>query len=67
MLYKPDLEYVLSNEAILNLQRAERIRDASRGNGKKAIVYAAGQYVSQRELTEMGITFCRLPSALYER
>ena len=67
MLYKPELEYLLSNEAILNLERAERIRNANREHGKKAIVYAAGQYIGQRELTEMGITFCQLPSALYER
>ena len=67
MLYKPELEYLLSNEAILNLERAERIRDTNREHGKKAIVYAAGQYIGQRELTAMGITFCQLPSALYER
>ena len=67
MLYKPDLGYLLSNESILNMERAERIRDASRGNGKKAIVYAAGKYIGQRELTEMDITFCQLPQALHER
>ena len=67
MLYKPELEYLLSNEAILNLERAERIRDTNREHGKKAIVYAAGKYIGQRELTEMDITFCQLPQALHER
>ena len=67
MLYKPDLEYLRSNEAILNSDRAERIRDANPQNGKKAIVYAAGKYIGQRELTGMGITFCQLPHALHER
>jgi adenine-specific DNA-methyltransferase len=67
MRYKPDLEYLLSNESILNSERAERIRDASCRNGKKAIVYAAGKYIGQRELTEMGITFCQLPHALHEK
>ena len=67
LLYKPDLEWLRSNAAILNLERAERIRDGSRENGRKAIVYAAGNYIGQRELTQMGIIFCQLPDALHER
>ena len=67
LLYKPDLEYLCSNAAILNLERAERIYDVSRENGRKAIVYAAGNYIGQRELTNMGIIFCQLPDALHER
>ena len=67
LLYKPDLEYLRGNTAILNLKRAERIRDVSRENGRKAIVYAAGNYIGQRELTKMGIIFCQLPDALHER
>ena len=67
LLYKPDLEYLRSNAAILNLERAERIRDANRENDRKAIVYAAGNYIGQRELTRMGIIFCQLPDALHER
>ena len=67
MRYQPDLDYLCSNESMLNLERAERIDAHSRQRGKKAIVYAAGKYMSQRVLTEMGITFCQLPNALYER
>ena len=67
MLYKPDLEYLLSNESMLNLERAERIHNDSCQNGKKAIVYGPGKYMPQKMLTEMGITFCQLPHALYER
>ena len=67
LIYKPDLEYLRSNAAILNLERAERICNASRENCRKAIVYAAGNYVGQRELTKMGIIFCQLPDALHER
>ena len=66
LLYKPELEYLRSDEAIFKLERAERIRDAN-GNGKKLIVYAVGKYIGQRELTKMGITFCQLPYALHER
>ena len=67
LIYKPDLEYLRSNAAILNLERAERLCNASRENGRKAIVYAAGNYIGQRELTKMGIIFCQLPDALHER
>ena len=67
LLYKPDLEYLRSDEAILNLERAERIHSASCQNGGKAIVYAPGKYIGQRELTGMGITFSQLPHALNER
>ena len=67
LLYKPDLEYLRSSAAILNLERAERIREASGKNSRKAIVYAAGNYIGQRELTNMGIIFSQLPDALHER
>ncbi len=67
LLYKPDLDYLRSDDAVLNLERAERIRDACGENGRKAIVYAAGKYIGQRELTGMGIVFCQLPDALHER
>ena len=67
MLYKPDLEYLLRDEPVLNLERAERISVASSQNGKKAIVYGPCKYIGQRDLTKMGITFCQLPYALYER
>ena len=67
LIYKPDLEYLRSNEAILNLEHAKRIQDSSHESGKKAIVYAAGNYIGQRELTKMGIAFCQLPYAIHER
>ena len=67
LLYKPDLGYLSSDDAILKQEHAQRIRDASAKNGKKAIVYAPGNYIGQRELTKMGITFSQLPYALHER
>ena len=67
LLYEPDLEYLRSNDALLNLERAERIRDVNHQNRVRAIVYAPGKYIGQRELTGMGITFCQLPHALHER
>ena len=61
LLYEPDLDYLCSNEAMLNAERANRISEASRAEGKKAIVFGAGKYITQRDLTTKGITFCQLP------
>ena len=65
--YEPDIAFLQSEDAILNKGHAVRIYEACRKDGKKAIVYAAGNYIGQRELTNMGIVFCQLPYALHER
>ncbi len=67
LIYKQDFDYLRSNEAILSMEHAKRIQDSSTENGKKAIVYAAGNYIGQRELTKMGIAFCQLPYCIHER
>ena len=67
LLYKPDIEFLRGEEAILNKEHAVRISEACCKDGKKAIVYAAGNYIGQRELTNLGIVFCQLPYALHER
>ena len=67
LLYKSDLDYLRSNEAILTREQAERIQEAGREHDRKAVVYAAGNYLGQRELTKMGILFSQLPYALHER
>ena len=61
LLYRPDLEWLGSNEAILNEEQAKRISAISKQNGKKAIVFAADKFIMQRDLTPMGITFFQLP------
>ena len=61
LIYEPDLDYLCSNKAMLNAERAERISQAGRAEGKKAIVFGAGKHITQRDLTPMGITFCQLP------
>ncbi len=65
LLYKPDLDWLCGNEGILNEDRAKRISAASRGNGRKAIVFGPGKFIGQRELTNMGITFCQLPYEIH--
>ncbi len=61
LLYEPDAEWLRSGGAMLNKERAERIG----GRNRKAVVFAAGKYVGQRSLSDMGITFCQLPYELH--
>lgn len=65
LLYEQDLEFLRSNDAMLDEQQAERISAACREEDKKAIVFGSGKYIGQRELTSWGITFCQLPYELY--
>ena len=65
LLYKPDIDWLSSNEGILNEERARRISAASRGSDRKAIVFGPGKYIGQRDLTPMGITFCQLPYEMH--
>ena len=48
-----------------NEASARRISAASRGSGRKAVVFGPGKYIGQRDLTPMGITFCLLPYEMH--
>ena len=65
LLYEPDLDWLCGNEGILNEERARRVSAASRGSGRKAVVFGPGKYIGQRDLTPMGITFCQLPYEMH--
>ena len=65
LLYQPDLEYVKSQDAVLNESRAKGIEKRNQAEDRRAVVFAAGKYIGQRELTGMGITFCQLPYGMY--
>ena len=65
LLYEPDLEWLRSNRSMLNASRALGVSAAVRERGKRAVVFAAGKYISQKDLTEMGIVFCQLPYEMY--
>ena len=65
LLYESDMDWLRSNEAILNEERAKRIEAASKERGRKAVVFGPGKYIGQRDLTRMGITFCQLPYELH--
>ena len=61
LLYQPDIDWLRSNEAMLNEERAGRIA----GRGRPAIVFAAGKFIGQRFLTDRNITFCQIPYELH--
>ena len=67
LLYQPDLEFLRSNDAVLNEGRAKRISAAARAGNRQAVVFAAAKYIGQRELSAWGITFCQLPYELSSR
>ena len=60
LIYEPSLDFLHDGDAALNLERAERISE----KGRPAIVFAALKFMSQSELSKMGITFCQLPYEL---
>ena len=64
LLYRPDIDWLQGEEGALNSEKAKRISDAAMKAGKDAIVFAPARYMSQRDLTQLGITFCQLPYEL---
>ena len=61
LIYEPALAFLDSNKSALDGARAEQIAKVCKETGKNAYVYAPQKFVSQKELTGMGITFCQLP------
>ena len=64
LLYKPDLEYLRGGDAVLTEERAKNIAKKIVGRNKKAVVFAAEQYLGQKILADMNITFCRIPDEI---
>ena len=62
LYYEPDIEWLKSDDAMLTPERAKQIEAV----GNPATVFGAGKYLSQRELTDMNITFCQLPYELFK-
>ena len=61
LLYRPDIEWLRSNEAILNEDQARRIHE----KGRQAIVFASDKFMSQRFLNDLGMTFCQIPYEIH--
>ncbi len=64
LLYEPDIEWLRGDKGALNHARAKAISESARAMGKSAVVFAPMRYLSQSDLTAMGITFCQLPYEL---
>ena len=66
LIYEPTLEFLESNKSALDASLAKQIAEECKATGKKAYVYASHKFMSQKELTPMGITFCQLPYSIYQ-
>lgn len=62
LFYEPNIAFLADKEAVLTGSRARAIRDSK--ETARAIVWAADAWISQTELTPMGITFSQLPFQL---
>ncbi len=65
LIYEPSLEFMQSRESALNYELARKIENACKNADKKAYVYASHKNISQKDLTDMQITFCQLPYNIY--
>ena len=65
LLYEPDVEWLRGGRGMLSADRARRIGAAARKNDRKAVVFGPGKYIGQRDLTNMGVTFCQIPYELH--
>ena len=65
LIYEPNLAFLRSTDSALNSERAERIAKQAKKKQKTAIVFATHKFMGQKELTQMGITFCGLPYEVF--
>lgn len=65
LIYKPDLEFLKSNDSALTLSRAENIARTHRN--KRHLVFAPVKFVPNKTLLPLGIEFAQLPYAIYRR
>ena len=65
LLYENSLDWLRSNDAIFKESHANQIFDQNQASDKRAVVFAAGKYMGQRDLTAKNITFCQLPYEMH--
>ncbi len=63
VIYQADSAFLRSGNSALNAELAQSI--AKTRNNKTALVFATHKFMSQKELTELGITYCQLPYAIH--
>lgn len=64
LYYKPEKKWLASNDAALTEQLVEKLL-ASNYEKKRLPVFAAAEFMSQKELTRQGVEFCQLPYAIH--
>lgn len=65
LFYRPDSEWLRSNEAALNADKVSAIVKNNLSK-KRTIVFAVAKFMSQKDLTEKRIEFCQLPYAIHK-
>ncbi|NCD26362.1 MAG: site-specific DNA-methyltransferase, partial [Deltaproteobacteria bacterium] len=65
LIYKPDLDFLKSNDSALTLSRAETI--AATHRDKRHLVFAPVKFVPNKTLLPLGVEFAQLPYAIYRR
>ena len=64
LYYRPDTEWLASNDGALNATRADQISAGAKDAGKSAVVFGPVRYMNSADLRSRGITFCQLPYEL---
>lgn len=64
LIYKPDINFLRSNDSTLNYERATQIAEHKKSN-KTKLVFATAKFMSQKDLSHYKITFCQLPHAIH--
>lgn len=64
LFYRPESEWLRSNEAALNSDKIEAIVKSNKTK-KRTIVFAVAKFMSQKDLIEKHIEFCQLPYAIH--
>jgi adenine-specific DNA-methyltransferase len=64
LLYQPNKKWLQSNEAALTEKLVDEIVATNTGK-KKLLVFGAAKFMSQRELSRLGVDFCQLPYAIH--
>lgn len=65
LIYEPSLEFMQSSSSALTYELAQKIEKTCKDADKKAYVYASHKNISQKDLSDMQITFCQLPYNIY--
>ncbi len=66
LAYKPDVKFLRSKKADLNVDLAEAIKKQNNAQ-KRTLVFAPAKYMDQKELKkDYGIEFCHLPYDIYK-